>query len=465
MKFICLLLLCLSLFSASIAQQSSTPIGFYNGTFDSSGNILPHVAPLRAASLLVRFYQTACPLGRHGYPVFVTSTFLDADCRDRDNPQIIPGTHLGMGILSFLQYAQLLRAVSGSPLSAPIADLNPPALLNFSVSAALSMADYLLRQSLTPQTGVFAGIPRSSGINLDFPLRESAQADVAFGINTTEPDKAGIAGYALLRLAEFFASASAPDEQEAAEKAFGMAVHIARTLAQAMRNGTAQSSPWGFRVNSVTGEVYQRKSANMAFILRLFFALSQREDVGGEFQGPFRALWAWVAGYQIPSSLQESPSESLWVNFYEDILDLKETDRSSWAPLELARFLMEAQDRVDPDWQQHVAQLFSFALSNFAQQRPGNVTVLGEQDGDHKIWGGTCSKLASVAAMYSLVGGPAYFGVMAKNLLSYMTYFVDPQGVPSALLDTKSPQPLMGWQQDSLTDVLHNYAVAIDILE
>jgi hypothetical protein len=152
------------------------------------------------------------------------------------------------------------------------------------------------------------------------------------------------------------------------------------------------------------------------------------------------------------------------VNFYEDILDLEGTDRSSWAPLELARFLMEVQDRVDPDWVAHSSQLVAFALTYFGQSRPGNTTVLGEQDGDHKLWGGTCSKLASVAALWSATQGPAYFRVMAQNLLNYMTYFIADSGAPSALLDTRSPQPLMGWQQDSLTDVLHNYVDAIAIL-
>lgn len=63
----------------------------------------------------------------------------------------------------------------------------------------------------------------------------------------------------------------------------------------------------------------------------------------------------------------------------------------------------------------------------------GNVTIMGEQDFDHKPWGGACSKLPAVAAMYACVGGPAYYRKMAEIALNWMTYFVDVDGCPTAL--------------------------------
>lgn len=454
-------LLCLAFFLLLISEsREQEQIGFHTASFDNNGNIEAWTSPFRAASMLVNFYRQTCKTDRHGYPVFVVNTFLNENCSFTDNPQIIPGTHLGMGLLSFVKYAELLM-LPDNPLLNTISDLNSTALLEFSIDTAMHMADYLVRQSLTPVSGSFASVVRSSGVNVDFPLTTSAQADIAFGRDCTEPDKAGIAGHALVYLYQFVVAHNLTEQLPLAQQGLDLAVHIAKVLASTMTNGTKSSSPWGFRVDSVTGEVHQKKSANMAFILRLFQDVTDTVPEV-DLTAAYKTLWQWISTVQIPAPFD--PRQSLWVNFYEDILDFEENDRSSWAPLELARYLLEQQDNLDANWQQHVETLFDFALTYFAQSRTGNVTVLGEQDHDHKIWGGTCSKLASVAAHWASVGGPSYFGVMASNLLNYMTYFVDSDGTPSALLDTASPQPKMGWQQDSLTDVLHNYCETISFL-
>jgi hypothetical protein len=57
-----------------------------------------------------------------------------------------------------------------------------------------------LNETLTPDLGPYNLFPRSTGINLFFPLETSAQADALYGPETIEPDKGGIAGYALVML-------------------------------------------------------------------------------------------------------------------------------------------------------------------------------------------------------------------------------------------------------------------------
>src|SRR5947209_8247162 len=83
------------------------------------------------------------------------------------------------------------------------------------------MGDYIIDQTLTPNRGPYASFTRSTGtLTLDtffsfgfwrnddvyvglvgiFPLNSSSQGDIHFTPNTIEPDKGGIAGYALLLL-------------------------------------------------------------------------------------------------------------------------------------------------------------------------------------------------------------------------------------------------------------------------
>ena len=63
------------------------------------------------------------------------------------------------------------------------------------------MGDYLLNETLTPSSGKYPAFTRSTGRRGQFPLAADcgSQADRPYEI---EPDKGGIAGYALARLFE-----------------------------------------------------------------------------------------------------------------------------------------------------------------------------------------------------------------------------------------------------------------------
>ena len=233
-------------------------VGFYNATMDEQGNLVQQASYESTVNRLVTYYMKTCQKTSHGYPALVYNTFLNENCVGT-NPQLIPGMHLGMGVISFLKYANFLQKEN----RIRTVQLGQ-SLYDYAMSMANKMGSYLVTESLTPQTGVFPGIVRSSGINLDFPLKTSAQADITFGVDCTEPDKAGIAGYALLQLYKATNNSMY----------FNMSYHIGSVLANAMRAGDANSSPFGFRVDSVTGEIYQSKSSNMVFILRLFYCLA-----------------------------------------------------------------------------------------------------------------------------------------------------------------------------------------------
>ena len=173
----------------------------------------------------MNFYRQ-CP-SDHGYPLFACETFLDGDWVPvSSRTDTIPATQNGMGILSYLKFHQL----RGGQQTAWIA-------------TARSMGDYLLNEALTPDLGQYPAFTRSTGRRGQFPLAADcgSQSDRPYEI---EPDKGGLAGYALARLFEATGD----------RKYLAQALHNARVLAANSSSGDASRSPWPFRADYRNGE-------------------------------------------------------------------------------------------------------------------------------------------------------------------------------------------------------------------
>ncbi len=407
------------------AQERPTKIGFHDAVYDAGGKLLPWTAWDDALQREMQWYLK-CPVNEHGYPVFVYATFMDGNY-EVPRMDTIPCTQNGLGILSYLKYWEYTGK-------------QDPRLIAW----AKTMGDYLVKETLTPNRGPYARFTRSTGYCMDFPLFRAAQGDVRYGKNVIEPDKGGIAGYALLRLYE------ATGERRYLKQA----LRNAKALAKNMRPGDAARAPWPFRVDAVTGEHWGDRNANMIFILRLFDALL--EHGYGKYQGPRDALWHWMKTYQISSP--EEPERCLWVSFFEDY-DL-DNNRNSWAPLETARYLIERKEKLDPDWKQNAERLIQFSLKYFSSPRPGGVVLIGEQDDDKDPWGGACAKLGGVAALFYAAGGGDAYKDLAYRNLNWMTYYIDNDGCPcQKAQDARLRRG--GWQEDCHTDVVHNFVDAL----
>ena len=333
-----------------------------------------------------------------------------------------------MGILSYLKYWRY-RGKS-----------DPQVL-----ATARKMGDYLVREARTPDRGPYPGFTRSTGNHTSFPLISSSQGDLKYGVNVIEPDKGGIAGYALVELYQATHDSRYLDQ----------AAHNAHVLAKNMRKGDARHAPWPFRVDSVTGQHWGERSGDMVYILRLFddlIALGKKQ-----YQAPRDALWNWIVTYQFAAG--EGRDESLWIQFFEDMT--VEDNRNSWAPLNMARYLIERKESIDPDWKRHAAACIDFAVRHFGVERPGGVLLMGEQDTDRRAWGGACSTFGSVAAMFYAAGGGEKYYEMAYRNLSWVTYFIRDNGV---VCDQTGAWDMLregGWQEDCHTDVVHNFMDAI----
>jgi len=404
-------------------SQGNDPviIAGHAARFDSRGQLLPWTAWNTALDLEMRFYMS-CPADR-GYPRYAYVTFLDGEWNPHpDRTDTIPATQSGMGILSHLKFYEWRNRQVPSHLD-----------------SARRMGNYLIHESLTPAAGRYPSFTRSTGLRQQFPLAADcgSQADRPYEI---EPDKGGIAGYALERL--FAASGD--------RKYLDQALHNARVLAATQQTGDALASPWPFRVDHRNGEGRGAVSGNMTYILRLYDALLSRGY--GDLAAARDALWTWITRYQIPSAASDG---SLFAQFFED--HDTPTNRTAWGPLNLARYLLEGRQALDVAWSAQAGALIEFVRRTFTHVEHG-VTVCHEQDEDKEAWGGVNATYGAVLALYAKATGSHALAAQAREALNFTLYCIDPQGRPR---DVSKNPALGGWQEDAHTDVIHNYVDAL----
>jgi len=410
-------------FAPAVSNPTSKPemIAGHVARRDAQGNLLPWISWRTAIDREMRFYQSA--RADHGYPIFVTTTFVDGEWQPTpERSDTIPATQNAMGILSYLKY----DAYRGGHEAKTLA-------------IAQQMGDYLLKESLTSDTGKYPRFPHSTGKRDQFPLRSDSgsQADHPYEI---EPDKGGISGYALVLLSD------ATEDP----KYFDQALHNARVLAANQRPGDATQSPWPFRADHRSGDARGAVSSDMSYILRLYDVLIARGYT--EFETKRAALWRWIKTQQIPSAETDG---ARFAQFFED--HDTPSNRNAWAPLNLARYLLEKRERLDPQWRADTATLIAFVQRNFTHKEFG-VTVCHEQDEDHDAWGGVNSTYGAVLAMYAKAIRSNALAEQARQALNFTEYAIDDQGRPRDLVKHDA---LGGWQEDAHTDVIHNYMDAI----
>jgi glycerophosphoryl diester phosphodiesterase len=404
-------------------------IGWHNAVYDDNKKdpkLVPWTTWDNALEREMNWYLNA-PLNERGYPSYVYITFMDENYQSYRN-DFIPATQDGMGIISYLKYWEY----KGKS--------NPKV-----IEIAKKMGDYLVKEANTANEGAYPNFTRSTGLVTEFPLKQSSQNDADYGKNVIEPDKGGIAGFALLELYKVTDN----------KKYLDQVLQNARVLVKNMRKGDMMHSPWPFRVDATTGKYWGERSSNMVYILRLFDGLIKAGYE--EFKTSRSELWNWIVNCQLQAP--EDREHCLWVQFFED--QPKEDNRNAWAPLNMARYLIEEKEALDPEWKKHAEQCIGFAIRNFGMDRPGGVTCVGEQDTDRRAWGGINSTFGAVAAMFYAAGGGDQYKEMAFRNLSWITYFIREDGVVCDQTGEWNWLREGGWQEDCHTDVIHNYMDAL----
>lgn len=420
---ILLLIFFIAAFVGVLHTQSAKPIVIagHEAKLDPAAHLLPWIPWNIALDREMRFYENAP--SDHGYPIFVSTTFLDRDWRAwPDRNDTIPATQNGMGIISYLKFYELRGK------------RNPKTL-----QIARAMGDYLITEDLTPDAGKYPRFTRSTGHRGSFPQPpdSGSQADRPYEI---EPDKGGIAGYALVLLYD-----ATQDKKYLAQ-----ALQNARVLAKNQRPRDANNPPWPFRADYRTGAPRGPVSSNMTYVLRLYDALLAHGYA--EFAAPRAALWRWIKDRQIPSAKNGG---ALFAQFFED--HDNPANHNAWAPLNLSRYLLERREALDPAWREDSATLIDFVRKNFTRREFG-VTVCHEQDEDRDAWNGINSTYGAVLALYAKAISSDSLAQEAREVLNLTEYSIDDQGRPRDLFKSLS---LGGWQEDAHTDVIHNYVDAL----
>ncbi len=177
-----------------------------------------------------------------------------------------------------------------------------------------------------------------------------------------EPDKGGLAGYALVQL--YLSQANYRNLEHAK--------HFADVLVRTMRAGDARHAPWPFRVDAVTGKHWGERNGNIVYILRLFdefIALGFEE-----YLTPRKQLWNWIQTYQLQTP--EQLEEKVGIPLIED--ETGENDCPAWVALELARYLIEKKESLYPQWKQEAEILIQFVLRHYTVSQPGGITGTAE---------------------------------------------------------------------------------------
>jgi hypothetical protein len=146
---------------------------------------------------------------------------------------------------------------------------------------------------------------------------------------------------------------------------------------------------------------------------------------------------------------------ALFAQFYED--HDAPTHRTAWAPLNLARSLLEKKEALDPEWRTDSPTLIEFVRNNFTHHEFG-VAVCHEQDQDKDAWDGVNSNYGAVLARYAKAAGSETLASEARPALNSTLYLVDDEGRPGELFNNPD---LGGWQEDVHKDVVHHYADAL----
>ena len=405
------------------ARSESALIAGHALRFDSQGSLIAWMPWRGALELEMAFYRS-CPVER-GYPRFASETFLDGDWQPHpDRNDTIPAMQNGTGIHSYLAWRRYAGDADG-----------------WLLAMARAMAQYLLNETLTPRGGAYPGMVRSTGRRGCFPQPADcgSQSDRPFEI---EPDKSAIAACALLELAAATGAAAGPLIEHA--------LHAARVLARHQIAADASRSPFPFRVDYRDGAGRGPVSGNMSCILRLYDALLARDF--REFAAPRAALWEWIMNCQIPSA---AGAGALFAQFFED--HDTPTNRCAWAPLNLARYLLERGAILDSDWLDKARLLIEFTEANFTHEEFGT-RVCHEQDEDRQAWGGINSTYGAVLALYAGAAGSAALALRARAALNFTLYCIDAAGRPRDLYVNAAAG---GWQQDAHTDVIHNFVDAL----
>jgi hypothetical protein len=307
------------------------------------------------------------------------------------------------------------------------------------------MADEFLARSLSDSSAKLPYLPYPYNTDL---LSGKYDGDMILGKGFTQPDKAGSFGHELINLYKITADRKYLD---AAQK-------ISVTLANNIRVGDNDNSPWPFKVNAQTGEVGwlytwpehkkvkpSEYTTNYSGTLELFTAMSQFDSANKAiYQQAFENCLNWMKEYPLKTNK--------WGPFFEDVTGWSDTQINA---ITFARYILLHREEF-PNWKTEVKGIIEWVhneLGNKEQIKYG-VTVTNEQTA-YKVPGNShSSRQAALELMYSKLTGDTSYNTNAVRQLNWATYMVKENGWNRYVRDDI-------WMTDGYGDFVRHYLRAM----
>jgi hypothetical protein len=280
------------------------------------------------------------------------------------------------------------------------------------------------------------------------------------GKDYLQPDKAGSFGFEQVELYKKTGNA----------KYLDAALKIATTLAEKVKPGDQDNSPWPFKVNAKTGETgvlvnrevwYEgmdkdlkkldpnaKKSSYTTFwtgTLNLFAELIKlRKGNAAKFQKAFDITINWLKKYPAKNNK--------WGPFFEDVPRWSDTQINA---ITYAMFLMQ-NPALDKNWKETVKSIFTWVYKELGNKQylKYGVTPIDEQTAYRVPGNSHSARQASIELMYWEKTGDTTYVRNAIRQLHWATYMVD--------FDGKNFYPTNAiWMTDGYGDYVRHYLRAM----
>jgi hypothetical protein len=163
-----------------------------------------------------------------------------------------------------------------------------------------ALLDHQLEHGTTPSTHVWARVPWSTAEASSITYGNDTLRE---GAGVVEPDKVGELGFhGYLRFWQITGDGRYRDA----------AIACADALVMNLRSGTAERSPWPFRVNAQSGASIEDYGSHVIAPIRLFDELI-RLDLGNVagYSAAREAAWAWLMSFPMVNGR--------WTQYFEDV--------------------------------------------------------------------------------------------------------------------------------------------------
>ena len=384
-------------------QASPGKLDTHNVIVDGSGKIVSWVTPQDTAyakvSKLAWDYLKALPNANDcGKPAYYCHSYM--------NPSVSPSEPVGWPHNPAGLYGMLIEsAVDYYQYSGDTAVLN----------IAKDVADQQLATGMTKSTDNWANAPYSSGDAGSLTYNGASYGDsngAGDGKGIMQPDKIGEFGVGLVQLYKLTGD----------QKYLTAAINGANTLVSHVRTGSANQSPWPYRVVAATGAIKEQYSAHVISPIELFdelIALNAGDTAG--YQTTRTTAWNWMMNFPMKNNV--------WTQYFEDV-----PIQSNYAEnlnqlnaMMTARYMLENPDK-DSQWETHVRALIKWNEDKFGQQQYG-ATIIREQMAFAYPMGSHTSRYASVNAMLYEKTGDTAAKEKAYRSFNWATYMARSNGV------------------------------------